>query len=132
MQMHIGKGSIRVVTATLTGLYVAVSMLSMHASQLSLQVRAQKPAFHADLLLRYVSSGADLSKDERKRLIEEAFSIAGAAPELIALKRVGVGGDADSLAGVLSAGARLGVDVVSLRARAAQFMLRLDRIRARQ
>jgi hypothetical protein len=87
------------------------------------------PELAAYALLRLVEAKAVSQPEQQRRLIEQAYMLAGQSPYSIRL--TAVGGMSDTRAGYLSQALTQGLDALSLRTRAVTAMLKLDPERAR-
>jgi hypothetical protein len=91
---------------------------------------AVPPEFGADVLMRLVESGRITDRALKISLLDEAFALADSAEQPISREPV-VGTDMDTVSGYLANAFFLGLDRLSLRSRAVDDMLPLDRARAR-
>jgi hypothetical protein len=87
------------------------------------------PELAAYALLRLVEAKAVSQPEQQRRLIEQAYMLAGPSP--YAVRLTAVGGVSDTRAGYLSQALTQGLDALSLRTRAVTAMLKLDPERAR-
>jgi len=103
-----------------------IASLSQQIQDLTTSV---PPELAAYALLRLVDTRAVNQPEQQRRLIEQAYLLAGQSPYEVRL--TAAGGLGDSRAGYLSQALALGLDALSLRTRAVGVMLRLDPERAR-
>lgn len=91
------------------------------------------PEFAADALIRIAQSNRVADRRWKKELLESAFGLAAKAQEPVRLKSAAVGGySVDTTAGYASYAFERRLDALSLRARAAREMLKVDKRRARE
>jgi hypothetical protein len=103
-----------------------LAALSQQIQDLSTSV---PPELAAYALLRLVEAKAVSQPEQQRRLVEQAYMLAGQSP--YAVRLTAVGGVSDSRAGYLSQALTQGLDALSLRTRAVTAMLKLDPERAR-
>ncbi len=103
-----------------------LASLSQQIQDLSTSV---PPELAAYALLRLVDANAVTDPEQRRRLIEQAYMLAGQSP--YAVWQTAVGGISDTRAGYLSRALSFGLDTLTLRTKAVTAMLKLDPERAR-
>lgn len=103
-----------------------LALLSQQIQDLSTSV---PPELAAYAMLRLVETKAVSQPEQQRRLIEQAYMLAGLSPYSMRLSAVG--GVSDTRAGYLSQALMQGLDTLSLRTRAVTAMLKLDPDRAR-
>jgi len=104
---------------------------SLELASLTANVRSLPPEFAADLLIAIADSARVAESDWKKELIEEAFRIASDCQYQISQRSVGPY-PVDTRAGYLGEAFRLKLDALSLRCRAVEAMIRLDKAKALQ
>ena len=103
-----------------------LAILSQQIQDLSTSV---PPELAAYALLRLVEAKAVSQPEQQRRLIEQAYMLAGQSP--YAIRLTAAGGVSNTRAGYLSQALTQGLDALSLRTRAVTAMLKLDPERAR-
>lgn len=103
-----------------------LALLSQQIQDLSTSV---PPELAAYALLRLVETKAVSQPEQQRKLIEQAYMLAGLSP--YSMRQTAVGGVSDTRAGYLSQALMQGLDTLSLRTRAVTAMLKLDPDRAR-
>ena len=105
------------------------SPLALLSQQIQDLTTSVPPELAAYALLRLVEAKAVTQPEQQRRLVEQAYMLAGQSP--YAVRMTAVGGVSDTRAGYLSQALTQGLDALSLRTRAITAMLKLDPERAR-
>ncbi len=92
---------------------------------------ASPPEIAADAFLRLAASDHVAGREAKIDLIEQAFTLAGNAHNKLRERQI-AGLSADTRSGMTGRAARLGLDTLTLRARAVHQMLELDKAKARE
>ena len=105
------------------------SELAILSQQIQDLTTSVPPELAAYALLRLVEANAISQPEQRRRLIEQAYMLAGLSPYPVRMTTSG--GASDTRAGYLSQALTQGLDTLSLRTRAITAMLKIDPERGR-